>query len=88
MIIFLLCLRVLPNANLEVLDFWPHAKAFWFIEIVLIFHFFKWDALHGLIPFAQLKKREKHPWRSVACNFTKSNMAENCTKNHKYLQNS
>ena len=32
-----------------------------------------------LVPFAQFKRREKHPWRSVtlskvaACNFTKSN---------------
>ena len=23
------------------------------------------DALRDLVPFAQLKKREKHPWRSV-----------------------
>ena len=23
------------------------------------------DALHNLVPFAQLKKREKYPWRSV-----------------------
>ena len=23
------------------------------------------DALHDLEPFAQFKKREKHPWRSV-----------------------
>ena len=28
-----------------------------------------WDALHDLVPFAQFKKREKHPWRSV--NFSK-----------------
>ena len=27
------------------------------------------DALHDLVPFAQFKKREKHPWRSV--NFSK-----------------
>ena len=27
------------------------------------------DALRDLVPFAQLKKREKHPWRSV--NFSK-----------------
>ena len=27
------------------------------------------DALRDLIPFAQFKKREKHPWRSV--NFSK-----------------
>ena len=25
----------------------------------------KYDALHNLVPFVQLKKREKHPWRSV-----------------------
>ena len=37
------------------------------------------DALRDLIPFVQYKKREKHPWRSVAfskvvvCDFTKSN---------------
>ena len=35
------------------------------------------DALRDLVPWAQFKKREKHPWRSVtfseACNFTKSN---------------
>ena len=39
-------------------------------------------ALRDLVPFAQFKKREKHPWRSVnfgvkcqalACNFTKIN---------------
>ena len=24
------------------------------------------DALRDLVPFAQFKKREKHPWRSVA----------------------
>ena len=23
------------------------------------------DALHDLVPFAQFKKREKHPWKSV-----------------------
>ena len=23
------------------------------------------DALRDLVPFAQFKKREKHPWRSV-----------------------
>ena len=23
------------------------------------------DALHDLVPFAQFKKREKHPWRRV-----------------------
>ena len=27
--------------------------------------FQKWDALRDLVPFAQIKKREKHPWRSV-----------------------
>ena len=27
------------------------------------------DALHDLVPFAQFKKREKNPWRSV--NFSK-----------------
>ena len=27
------------------------------------------DALRGLVPFVQIKKREKHPWRSV--NFSK-----------------
>ena len=26
---------------------------------------FIWDALRNLVPFAQYKKREKHPWRSV-----------------------
>ena len=42
------------------------------------------DALHDFVPFAQFKKREKHPWRSVTFskfagqkpllkNFTKSN---------------
>ena len=25
----------------------------------------KCDALHNLVPFAQFKNREKHPWRSV-----------------------
>ena len=25
----------------------------------------KSDALHNLVPFAQFKKREKHPWKSV-----------------------
>ena len=24
-----------------------------------------WDALHDLVPFAQFKKIENHPWRSV-----------------------
>ena len=24
-----------------------------------------YDALHDLVPFAQFKKRENHPWRSV-----------------------
>ena len=40
-----------------------------------------WDASRNLVPFAQFKKREKHPRRSVtigkvsgsACNLTKSN---------------
>ena len=37
-----------------------------------------WGALRDLAPFAQFKKREKHPWRSVnfkasTCNFTKIN---------------
>ena len=35
------------------------------------------DVLRDLVPFAQLRKREKHPWRSAtfsnASNFTKSN---------------
>ena len=26
-----------------------------------------WDALHDFVQFAQLKKREKYQWRSVAC---------------------
>ena len=25
----------------------------------------KSDALHDLVPFAQFKKREKHPWKNV-----------------------
>ena len=29
----------------------------------------KCNALRDLVPFAQFKKREKHPWRSV--NFSK-----------------
>ena len=29
----------------------------------------KGDVLRDLVPFAQFKKREKHPWRSV--NFSK-----------------
>ena len=37
----------------------------------------KCGALHDLVPSAQFRKREKHPWRSVnfskACNFTKIN---------------
>ena len=37
-----------------------------------------YDVQSDLVPFAQFKKREKHPWMSVtfrllACNFTKSN---------------
>ena len=37
-----------------------------------------YDFQSDLVPFAQFKKREKHPWTSVtfrllACNFTKSN---------------
>ena len=41
------------------------------------------DVLHDLVPFAQFKKSENHPWKSVtfskivklkACNFTKSNI--------------
>ena len=31
--------------------------------------FFKCDALSDVVPFVQLKKREKHPWRGV--NFSK-----------------
>ena len=33
------------------------------------------DALCDLVPFIQIKKRAKHPWRSVnfSCNFTKIN---------------
>ena len=27
------------------------------------------DALRGLVPFVQVKKRKKHPWKSV--NFSK-----------------
>ena len=27
-----------------------------------------YDALRDLVPFVQFKKREKHPWRSVAFN--------------------
>ena len=30
------------------------------------------DALRGLVPFVQFKKREKHPWRRVTFS-TKSN---------------
>ena len=26
------------------------------------------DALRGLVPFVQFKKREKYPWRSVTIN--------------------
>ena len=29
----------------------------------------KYDALRDLVPFVELKKREKHPWRRV--NFSK-----------------
>ena len=37
-----------------------------------------YDVQSDLVPFAQFKKREKHPWMSatfrlLACNFTKSN---------------
>ena len=40
------------------------------------------DVLHDLVPFAQFKKRKKHPWRSVTfskvplleCYFTESNI--------------
>ena len=28
------------------------------------------DVLRDLVPFAQFKKREKHPWRSVTFNCT------------------
>ena len=26
---------------------------------------YKCDALRDLVPFVQIKKREKHPWRSI-----------------------
>ena len=28
-------------------------------------HIYIWDALRDLVPFVQIKKRKKHPWRSV-----------------------
>ena len=31
-------------------------------------------ALRDLVAFVKFKKREKHPWRSVNCNFTKINI--------------
>ena len=39
------------------------------------FDFKTCGAFCDLVPCTQLKKREKHPWRSItsACNFTKSN---------------
>ena len=36
----------------------------------------KWDALRGLVPFVQFKKRKKHPWRKVT-------LIPNGTKSHK-----
>ena len=35
------------------------------ISCKFIIHFFLCGALTDLVPFAQFKKREKHPWRSV-----------------------
>ena len=35
------------------------------ISCKFIIHFFLRGALTDLVPFAQFKKREKHPWRSV-----------------------
>ena len=29
----------------------------------------RWDAMRNLVPFAQFKKHEKHPWRSVTFAF-------------------
>ena len=49
------------------------------ISCKFIIHFFLCGALTDLVPFAQFKKREKHPWRSVTFskvagfNFPKSN---------------
>ena len=31
-----------------------------------LFELYVWHALRDLVPFVQLKKREKHPWKSVA----------------------
>ena len=38
------------------------------------------DAFHDLVPFVQLKKRERHPWWSVtsSSNLTKSNTPPWC----------
>ena len=48
----------------------------YFIELFAMIQCQLWDELRDLLPFAQFKKREKHPWRSVtfskqalACNF-------------------
>ena len=46
-------------------------------DIHVMTHIYIWDALRDLVPFVQIKKRKKHPWRSVTLSkvagFTKSN---------------
>ena len=34
-------------------------------DIHVMTHIYIWDALRDLVPFVQIKKRKKHPWRSV-----------------------
>ena len=39
------------------------------LSVILVYMSVIYDALRDLVPFAQFKKRENHPWRSV--NFNK-----------------
>ena len=41
------------------------------------------DALRDLVPFLQLKKREKHPWRSVTFSKVAGHVFLSCTNSTK-----
>ena len=48
------------------------------MKLINLEHMMICDALRNLVPFAQSKKREKHPWRSVTSNEVKVTLLHRC----------
>ena len=65
------------KSNIKKADFWW--SFLYPMQICLLGNIlWLWDALHDLLPFKQLKKREQHPWRNDTFNLLKVTLLHGC----------